>query len=150
MHHLFIINRYAGKKDSFDDICKQIEELKLENYTIVDTQCKGDATEKAREFVKNTSDFVHIYACGGGGTFNEVLNGVYDLENCAIAVVPVGTGNDFVRSFDRPAENFRNIEKLVKGEIRDIDLISCNDRIGANTVSLGYDCAIARNMPKFR
>lgn len=150
MHHLFIINRFAGKKDSYDSICKQIENLKLENFTIIDTQAKGDATAKAREFVKNTEDFVRIYACGGDGTFNEVLNGVYDLDNCAIAVVPVGTGNDFVRSFDCPADSFLNIEKQVNGSIQDIDLISCNDRIGANTVSLGYDCAVAKNMPKFR
>lgn len=150
MHHLFIINRFAGKKDSFDSICQQINNLKLDNYTIIDTQCKGDATVKAREFVEKSDDFVHIYACGGDGTFNEVLNGVYDLDNCAIAVVPVGTGNDFVRSFDCPADDFRDLGKLVNGEIKEVDLISCNNKIGANTVSLGYDCAIARNMPKFR
>jgi len=150
MHHLFIINRFAGKKDSFDLICKQIEDLKLDNYTIVDTECKGDATIKAREFVKNSDDFVNVYACGGDGTFNEVLNGVYDLDNCAIAVVPIGTGNDFVRSFDCPADSFRNLGNLIDGEIKEVDLISCNDKIGANTVSLGYDCAVARNMPKFK
>lgn len=150
MHHLFIINRYAGKQDSYDFIVNQLEKLNLENCTVMDTQGKGDATVKAREYVKSCDDFVNVYACGGDGTFNEVLNGVYDLDNCAVAVVPIGTGNDFIRSFDKPKESFLNIEKLVNGEIRTVDLISCNDKIGANTVSLGYDCAIARNMPKFR
>ncbi len=150
MEHLFIINRYAGKKDNYNFITDQIKEINLDNYTIIDTQCKGDATKKAREFVKNSNDFVYIYACGGDGTFNEVLNGVYDLDNCAVAVVPVGTGNDFVRSFDIPRESFLNIKKLIDGEIKQVDLISCNGLIGANTVSLGYDCAVAKNMPKFK
>lgn len=150
LHHLFIINRYAGKKDSFDFIYKQIKELHLENYTVIDTACKGDATTKARDFVKKSTEFVYIYACGGDGTFNEILNGVYDLENCAIAVVPIGTGNDFIRSFDCPPEDFLNIKKLADGKLKEVDLISCNGKIGANTVSVGYDCAIAKNMPKFK
>lgn len=150
MQHLFIINRHAGKKDNFDSIKKQIDSLNLENCTIIETQGKGDATIKSREFVTKSEDFVRVYTCGGDGTFNEVVNGVFDLDNCAIGVIPIGSGNDFIRNFDFPKEDFLNISKLVNGDIIDIDLITCNDLVGANTVSLGYDCAIAKAMPKFR
>lgn len=150
MQHLFIINRFAGKKDNFKEITEQIKQNNIENCTILETDGKGDATKKAREFVKNSADFVKIYSCGGDGTFNEILNGVYDLENCAIAVVPIGSGNDFIRSFDYSKEDFLNIGKLANGKIVDVDLITCNELVGANTISIGYDCAIAKEMPRFK
>ncbi len=150
MQHLFIINRFAGKKDSYDDIVSQINQLNLENCTIIETMSKSDATKKAREFVQKTEDFVRVYACGGDGTFNEVVNGIYDLENCAIAVIPIGSGNDFIRSFEFSKEDYLNVSNLIDGSIGTIDLIKCNDTIGANSVSLGYDCAVAKSMPLFR
>jgi diacylglycerol kinase family enzyme len=46
-----------------------------------------------------------VVACGGDGTNNEVLNGIMSVytekqtpEPCAMAVLPIGTGNDFARS----------------------------------------------------
>lgn len=150
LHHLFIINRFAGKKDNYDFVVNQIKNIGIENYTILETSHQGDANVKARDFVKKSQEFVRIYACGGDGTFNEIINGVYNLDNCAVGVVPIGSGNDFIRSLSAESDKFMDIKNLINGNIEKVDLISCNGKIGANTVSLGYDCAIAKNMPKFR
>ena len=150
MQHLFIINKTAGKNDSYLQVTKQLDKLNIENCTVKYTQAKGDATNIARDFVKNSHDFVNVYSCGGDGTFNEVVNGIYDLDNCAVAPVPIGSGNDFIRSFQTKKEDFLNIDKLLKGTAKSIDLIKCNDKICTNSVNIGFDCAVAKNVDIFK
>lgn len=150
MQHLFIINKTAGKNDSYLKVTEQLEKLNLENAIVKYTGCKGDATNIARDFVKNSNDFVNIYSCGGDGTFNEVVNGIYDLDNCAVAPVPIGSGNDFIRSFEVSKEDFLNIEKLLQGTTKSVDLIRCNDKICTNSVNIGFDCAVAKNVDIFK
>lgn len=63
------------------------------------TERPGDGISKARRAVDEGADLV--VSCGGDGTLHEVLNGVMDTETrratCAIALFPIGTGNDFAK-----------------------------------------------------
>ncbi|MFR3062231.1 MAG: diacylglycerol kinase family protein [Holdemanella porci] len=43
---------------------------------------------------------MHLYVCGGDGTLHEVINGCAEKENVTISVIPIGTGNDFVKYFE--------------------------------------------------
>lgn len=149
MRHLFIINRHAGKSAAYENIEKQLKNPR-DNVYIEYTKSRGDATVIARKFVENSGDFVRIYACGGDGTFNEVINGVYDLENCAVAPVPTGSGNDFIRSFGMEKEEFLDVDKIINGKVIDIDLLKCGDKISCNSITVGYDCAVAKNVDKFK
>lgn len=149
MRHLFIINRHAGKSAAYENIEKQLKNPR-DNVYIEYTKSRGDATVIARKFVENSGDFVRIYACGGDGTFNEVINGVYDLENCAVAPVPTGSGNDFIRSFGMEKEEFLDVDKIISGKVIDIDLLKCGDKISCNSITVGYDCAVAKNVDKFK
>ncbi|MBR1730922.1 MAG: hypothetical protein IJ725_00600, partial [Ruminococcus sp.] len=74
----------------------------------------------------------------------------YDIDNCAFAPIPTGSGNDFIRSFDREKEDFLNIEKMMNGGEVSIDLLKCNDRVSCNSVTVGFDCAVAKNVEKFK
>lgn len=63
-------------------------------------QAEAWATTHAGSAVQQTQDaaaagFDTVLACGGDGTFNEVLNGVMQIESAkpAIGVVPLGSGN---------------------------------------------------------
>ena len=40
-----------------------------------------------------------LYACGGDGTLNEVVNGAAGHDFLAVTNVPKGTGNDFLKLF---------------------------------------------------
>ena len=42
-------------------------------------------------------------AVGGDGTVNEVVNGLVGAERAELAVIPRGTGGDFVRTFGIPS-----------------------------------------------
>ena len=115
--HLFIVNPVAGKKDMSGDISRKAQNLGIENCFIEITKGKSDASSLAEKWVKENPDkFIRIYACGGDGTINEVINGVYKYKNCAVGGIPIGTGNDFLRTFEEfPLNDFLNLEKMTKG-----------------------------------
>src|SRR5690242_17762213 len=56
----------------------------------VATRAAGSAGEQAREAVAQGCDTV--FACGGDGTVNEVLQGIIGSQ-AALGVIPLGTAN---------------------------------------------------------
>lgn len=77
----------------------------LGEFTPMYTERIGHATELARAALRGGADLV--IAMGGDGTINEVVNGFFDGEEpvrkgAAFAVLPAGTGGDFVKSTGSP------------------------------------------------
>lgn len=157
--HLFILNPAAGRKDITEKLKKIIEKIGIsEKYDIFVTDSKGAAEEEACRYLSESDDvFTNVYACGGDGTLSEVANGIYRSgnKNCALGIVPVGSGNDFVKSFDIPADKFRDIKSLVEGEVAEIDALLAHDsnglkRISLNIISAGFDAAVAKGQQAFK
>ncbi|MDR0914965.1 MAG: YegS/Rv2252/BmrU family lipid kinase [Oscillospiraceae bacterium] len=150
--HLFIINPTAGKKDITEQLTAKIADLNLkEKHTIKVTEFKGDALNYVREFVSGTDDFVRVYSCGGDGTLNEVINAVQGLPNCAVGVIPTGSGNDFARCFtDDPASLTELSRTVLNGEVKSVDCFKCGDIRCLNVVSVGFDTAVCKNMVRFK
>lgn len=151
MKHLFILNAYAGKKNRVDELKEKISKLELSGECFVEvTSCQGDATRIAREYAQKNDGFLRVYACGGDGTANEAMSGLVGFKNCALGVIPLGTGNDFVKSFDFSKDDFLDFEKMAKGDTVKIDLLRCGDNYAMNTISAGYDCAVAKYAQKIK
>ncbi len=159
MKHLFILNPVAGMKDRSNMISEVVDKLRLENYEKYVTVCAKDAIREVAEQLKNSSEHIRIYACGGDGTFNEVVTGVIRSgnKNCSVAVVPTGSGNDFIKAFPEisPSE-FRDLKKITKADTLPLDVISVTDSesgteyISVNVASAGFDSAVADGMGKYR
>lgn len=147
MTHLFILNSFAGTKDATPTLKAQIEALSVDNVAIEFTQCAGDAKNIARRYAEK-GDLLRVYACGGDGTANEALHGLLGFENAALGVIPVGTGNDYVRSLPAKTEDFLDLEKMVRGSTVKVDLLKCEDRYALNVISVGYDCEVADRAQK--
>ena len=65
-----------------------------------------------------------IVSAGGDGTLNEVVNGIAQTGcNAALAVFPLGTGNDFARTLGVPTGLDSAIEQIMAGRTRAIDLV---------------------------
>lgn len=152
MEHLFIINPKAGKSDRSKELLEKIKSLDTQDkITVKITTEQGEAVSLVKNHLENTADFTRIYACGGDGTANEVLTGMVGFENCAVGVVPLGTGNDFVRSFEEfSKEDFLDIEKMMRGDDTLVDVMECSGRYSMNIMSAGFDSAIAKNVDKFK
>lgn len=147
MTHLFILNAFAGIVDATPEIKAQIEALQMPNAVIEYTQKAGDAEHIARRYAEQ-GDELRVYACGGDGTANEALHGILGFENAALGVIPVGTGNDYVRSLPGETKDFLDIAKMVHGATIRVDLLKCGDRYALNVVSVGYDCEVADRAQK--
>ena len=157
--HLFILNPAAGRKDVTEELSRNIINLGLtEEYDIFVTQSNGSAETETEKYLRAHKDqFVNVYACGGDGTVSEVANGIYRSgnKNCALGIVPVGSGNDFVKSFDATADEFRDLSALTQGDIVDIDILLARDgngkeRVSLNIISAGFDAAVAKGQQNFK
>lgn len=149
MKHLFLINPAAGKKDSTFHCTNRIKELCGEmNFEILVSKQPGDLTRFAREAAE-TGEELRIYACGGDGTLNEVINGAAGHPNAAVTSWPVGSGNDFVKIFSDPAR-FRSLPDLLDAEEASFDLIRCGDHYAINICSMGIDARIASEMADYK
>ena len=148
MKHIFIINPHAGKKGSTKRLEEQIQALGL-TCEIVYTRQVGDGRRIAREAVER-GEAVRIYACGGDGTLNEVVNGAAGYDNAAVTNVPIGTGNDFLKIFGKENKaRFTDLKALSEGPQAAMDLIDCNGCLGLNTVCAGLDARIAADKDKY-
>ena len=73
MRHLFIINPAAGKRGTTAQLEALLEKLTFP-HKVMYTGKEGDA----RRFIPEAArpgEPVRIYACGGDGTLDEVVNG---------------------------------------------------------------------------
>ncbi len=103
---LIIVNPVAGKGRG-EKAYKKLMHLKniSENSVIKLTDFPGHATKIARSYA---SAYKNVVIVGGDGTVNEVMKGLDTSKKIKIAVLPVGTGNDFASNLGKQI-NFQNI-----------------------------------------
>ncbi len=138
-------DKIAALRENIKNTCDSLDV----SYQIYETTARYDAEDFVKKTVNETSEKIRFYACGGDGTLGEVVNGAFGAINAEIGLIPIGTGNDFVRNFDNP-DDFFDIEKQIRGEACAIDLIKCNDRYGINVVNVGFDCEVVVKMDTLR
>lgn len=139
MNTIFIVNPKAGKNQNTDELIKNIASCGAQYYI---TKASGDAEIFARNYCEQNGP-ARFIACGGDGTLNEVLNGVFGYD-CEIGVLPSGTGNDFCRNFDG---NFHDVSAFIDAPIESIDVLRYTTngvtRLCANMFNVGFDCNVA-------
>lgn len=151
--HVFILNPAAGKGQMQQELEKQIHNVctaRGVDYEIHHTSASGEATDFVRNACEQEPDVqLRFYACGGDGTLGETVNGAYGYANASVGVVPVGTGNDFVRNFDA-SQAFLDIDAQLDGEEIMLDLLQYNDKLCANMVNIGFDCEVVKQTAKLK
>ncbi len=152
--HLFIVNPVAGNGIALkmtDTIHKLFTELKQKysdiSYEIVYTKEEGHATDIARKY--SAKDDYRIYAVGGDGTLNEVLNGMMG-SNSVLGCIPGGSGNDFIRSIVKTFDRKRILMNTVLGQVEEIDVASVDGRYYLNITSMGFDANAGNNVEAFK
>lgn len=149
MKHLFIINPAAGKRKSTRRLEEAIRALDVD-WEIVYTAAAGDARQYAAQAAAR-GEPVRIYACGGDGTLNEVVNGAAGHDNAAVTNVPLGTGNDFLKIFGPDCKaRFADVAALARGPQAAMDLIDCNGLLGIGVVCAGVDARIAADVHHYK
>lgn len=157
MKHLFIVNPAAGKGISLKLIpeIKRIFADKGDDFYIEITERPGHASDIARRY--SGKDNYRIYAVGGDGTLNEVLNGMAKTGS-SIAVIPSGSGNDFIRSISYRLGGTNNsmdelvglLKRTIEGVEEELDLAAVNGKYFINISSIGFDAEVVYNTNKFK
>ncbi len=151
MKHIFVINPAAGQGKVLDFIRPKIEEV-CKKYSL---NCEIHVTERAGEgveYVRNkaaTGEEIRFYACGGDGTLYDVVNGAFGYKNAQVAVIPLGSGNDFIRLFGTK-EEFLNLDDQINGVPVEFDVIKCDDEIAINQCSMGMDAEVCAMQGKIK
>jgi lipid kinase, YegS/Rv2252/BmrU family len=115
-----ILNPTAGSVKDAEAIRERLSDLHPDQLYI--SEKAGDAENFARE----SSEAGHelIVSAGGDGTLNEVVNGIAAAGcNAALAILPLGTGNDFARHLGLPIDIEGAIAKIAPANTREIDLV---------------------------
>lgn len=154
MKNFFIINPIAGIGIGEKRIKQQIESLSSEikkshSFNFLLTTRPGEATVLVKDICeKFSNEKINIFACGGDGTCFEVLNGLIGYENVNLGIIPVGSCNDFLKTF--PNFDFSNIEKQLNGQVIKMDVIKANDEYVLNVANFGFDARANYDQIRYR
>jgi diacylglycerol kinase (ATP) len=108
----------------------------------------GHAVELAREAYEQ--GYRRFIAVGGDGTAHEILNGVLAgrevTRRISLGLLPLGTGNSFLRDFTKEGVG-SSMEALLAGRSRPVDIIrlthSAGETYSFNLISLGFTADVA-------
>lgn len=150
-----IVNPVSGGGKGLEDFPK-ISHLLRENGIEHDpafTEYRYHATELTVEAIN--SGYRKIIVVGGDGTLNEVVNGLFIQKQCEpkeilLAVIAVGTGNDWVRTFGTPRNYTAAIRAIKEGGtfLQDVGKVTYTEskveqsRYIANVAGLGFDADV--------
>ena len=149
MKHGFILNPAAGKTDRTAEVAASIRDVFAgKDYEIESSRGPGDCERIAREMAERFGP-CRLYACGGDGTLNEVVNGAAGFPDCALTHFPIGSGNDFIKASSDPGA-FGDLSAFLDPDERSFDLIEANERLGLNICSVGIDARIGTQVDRYK
>lgn len=162
MKHLIVFNEKAGASKDSAAFRKEIEDsFKGLDYEIYVTEGPRKVIPFLRKYLnEHSKDTVRVYACGGDGTIHEVVNGLVGFKNAELAILAVGTGNDFVKIYSKSKDyddivknktgeaRFKNFKDLINGKVEEIDVSKIygptleEPWYSVNVINFGFDAIV--------
>lgn len=105
--------------------------------------------------------FKNIISVGGDGTLHNIVNGIMSQNDVSsseinIGVIPIGTGNDWVKTYNIP-KNFEAAIQIIKNgrfATQDIGKLSTGDKnlpiFFNNLAGIGFDGFVVSNVEKHK
>jgi YegS/Rv2252/BmrU family lipid kinase len=154
-----ILNPFAGKKKATkhkDQIFQLLDKYKI-SYQSFLTEHVGHAIELVKRLVEEGHrKFIGI---GGDGTMNEIVNGIFEQKvvnttDVVLAFIPVGSGNDWVRTVGIPHDYEGAIKTIKTGSffLHDVGKVTYQDaadrkvRYFANIAGIAYDAFVVQRV----
>jgi diacylglycerol kinase (ATP) len=154
----FIVNPAAGNgavRKRLPAITARLEQGLPGGFRMALTEYRGHAVLLTQEALRQ--GFRCIAAVGGDGTNNEVVNGLMEqsevpLSQITYTLLPVGTGNDWIRSHGIPRRIEQWLEMAVGGRIveQDVGVLryqhegATRRRFFVNVAGLAYDAFVVQ------
>lgn len=154
MKNFFIINKIAGKGQGEEIVKKQLDELDVEltkhhEFHLIVTKKPLETIQIVKNLCQTyQNEEINIFACGGDGTAFEVANGLVGNLNVHMGIIPVGSCNDFLKSF--PDYEFISIQRQLLGTNQLIDTFKVDDEYVLNVANFGYDAKSNYDQIRYR
>lgn len=155
-----IVNPFAGngKAGKKWPKIRQFLDQHLHLQDVFFTTCPGDAAVIARRVVASGQKY--IIGVGGDGTNFEIINGFFspksdNPQNITYALLPIGTGNDWIRHHRIPRKlkawvEMIQREKTTLHDIGWIDLEGIKRKYFINVCGLAYDAFVVKYLQPWR
>jgi len=154
---LIIVNPNAGVRKGAKDwseISRLLNEQDIPHLCVL-TEHRDHANHLAVSFIME--GYRNIAVVGGDGTMNEVMNGIFAQQvilpsEITLGMIPVGTGNDWCRTFSIPF-NYKEAISILKKKktfLQDVGKINYFKadkpftRYFMNIAGMGYDALVAK------
>ncbi len=145
---VIIMNPASGKKRKVNNYKDFYDILRKYGYDaeIIYTKAKNDATRIIKEL---DDDIDLVISAGGDGTLNEIVTGNSSrLKKLLLADLPMGTTNDVGKMYGLNKSVYQNLEKILKGRPKDIDVCYINNTPFIYVACLGDYIDMAYNTPR--
>lgn len=133
----FIYNPFSGENTILDDIDTVIKVHQKYDYLVVPFRISKDY--ELRDAFRDMDDtYRYILIAGGDGTVDNVVNIMKEIEiDLPIAILPVGTANDFAKFIGMPADVEEACEQILRSQVEYLDIGKINDKYFINVASTG-------------
>lgn len=145
MYHIIVNAKdYNETKKKNLETVKSVFDKAGKKYEVHLTEYAGHA-KKIAEDITSEEKFSQLVAMGGDGTLHEVLNGIKDLDNCTLGLIPTGTGNDFAAAANIPLDMKFAAESIIFRAPTYIDYIELENGLrSVNAVGCGIDVDVLK------
>jgi len=151
-----IVNPSSGNRNTsqqWEEI-QQLLNTKKIDFSFVFTQFSKHEIELVDKAILD--GFRNIISIGGDGTLHHVVNGIMrqryvKTSDITIAVIPQGTGNDWIKTYNIPNDVEKAIEIISKKKtiLQDIGVLETENKTVSyfnNVAGLGYDGYIVNKL----
>ena len=145
---VIIMNPESGKKKKITTYQDFYDILRKYGYDteIIFTKAKGDAKNIIQALDEKTS---LVIGAGGDGTLNEIVSGnELRQKKLTIAPLPMGSTNDVGNMYGLNKSVFENLEEILQGKAKKIDICYINDTPFVYVACLGDFIDMAYATPR--
>ena len=161
--HWFVIINAAAGNGSCGKKWQEIQKLLILynfNFEFVFTQYANHSVELVHQAIEK--GFLNLISVGGDGTLHNIINGIMTQNKVPsntinVGVIPVGTGNDWVRTYGISKNVAKAIQTIIKGEtkLQDIGKIEFLDEKKPvvyfnNLAGVGFDGYVVSKVQKYK
>lgn len=162
-HWMLLLNPHAGAGKGKKDIDIILQHLKDAGFNVelFISDYPQHAIPLTIEGIEK--GYRKIIIAGGDGTMNEVANGIFKQQVCppseiVVGMIPVGTGNDWIKTFDIPNDYEKAIKRIQKAEtlFQDVGQITLSEngeqstRFFTNMAGFGFDALVAEKANRLK
>lgn len=143
----FIYNPFSGENLILNSLDTIIKLYQAKNLQIIPFRISLD-TPLEKAFLDIDDSYDHILAAGGDGTINQIVNLIKKNNlDTPLAILPVGTANDFAKVIGSSSNIEENCKKILSSTPKTVDLGLVNDKYFINVFSYGLFTDVSQKTP---